>query len=94
MRATSTLPSTPVVASRRRPGRERAHELLLDAATLDLDRAEWRVRCWYGAHANWWRLDEARHLLTLASELWEEDRERGRELVVVDGFDLYRFDVS
>lgn len=95
MRATSTFvgPSADV-ATGPRLQRERAHELLLEAATLDLERAEWRVRCWYGAHANWWGLDEARQLLVLATELWEEDRGDGTQLVVVDGFDLYRFDVS
>jgi hypothetical protein len=92
MRAPAALSSA--VSVRRRPSRERAHELLLDAATLDLQRAEWRVRCWYGAHANWWSLEEARLLLMLATELWEEATIDGTQLVVIDGIDLYRFDVS
>jgi hypothetical protein len=73
---------------------ERAHELLMRAATLHLDRRTLLVRCRLGYFADWWDLDEARRLLHLADRCWEIEGEDGLHLAVADGVDVYRFDVS
>jgi hypothetical protein len=90
--ATSTLSRPP--RSTRPITLEHAHELLLRAATLHLDRRTLLVRCRLGHFADWWDLDEARRMLTLGHGFWEVEGHDGVHLAVADGVDLYRFDVS
>lgn len=87
----ATLPST---RPHRRITRERAKELLRLGAIVDLPRRATRIRCRYGRHRNWWDVDDADRLLALGSELWEVSSADALELVVVDGLDLYRFEVG
>jgi hypothetical protein len=90
--ATSTIRRT---ARQTRPiTLERAHELLLRAATLHLDRGRLLVRCRLGHFADWWHLDEAFRLVHLGDRLWEVEGDDGLHLAVADGVDVYRFDVS
>jgi hypothetical protein len=90
--ATSTISRT---ARLTRPiSLERAHELLMRAATLHLDRRMLLVRCRLGHFADWWNLDEALRLLQLGDRFWEVEGDDGLHLAVADGVDVYRFDVS
>jgi hypothetical protein len=90
--ATSTISRT---ARLTRPiSLERAHELLMRAATLHLDRRKLLVRCRLGHFADWWNLDEALRLLQLGDRFWEVEGDDGLHLAVADGVDVYRFDVS
>lgn len=78
----------------RRITHERARELLRLGATVDLPRRATRIPCRFGRHRNWWDVEDADRLLTLGSELWEVTSPETLELVVVDGIDLYRFEVG